>query len=69
MAFGPELLGCNLAGNDPMETDLETRVKIFVARERATNLDRLTLDATLLGDLGTDGADGWELVEAFGKEF
>ena len=52
-----------------METDLETRVKIFVARERATNLDRLTLDATLLGDLGTDGADGWELVEAFGKEF
>jgi hypothetical protein len=27
------------------------------------------LDATLFGDLGIDGADGWELIEAFGKEF
>ncbi len=32
-------------------------------------IDRLTLDSTLFGDLGTDGADGWELIEAFGKEF
>lgn len=31
--------------------------------------DHLTLDTTLLGDLGTDGADGWELIETFGEEF
>ena len=52
-----------------MDTDLETTVKAFVARERGTNVDHLTLDSTLFGDLGTDGDDGWELIEAFGKEF
>jgi acyl carrier protein len=52
-----------------MDKDLETRVKAFVARERATNFDDLNLDSTLFGDLGTDGADGWELIEDFGKEF
>jgi hypothetical protein len=52
-----------------MDTDLETMVKAFVARERATKVEHLTLDLTLFGDLGTDGDDGWELIEDFGKEF
>jgi acyl carrier protein len=44
-------------------------VKEFVAKRTATQPDRLTLDTTLLGDLGADGADGWELIAAFGEEF
>ena len=52
-----------------MESDLEDRVKGFVANETATDPARLNLETTLLADLGTDGADGWELIEAFGKEF
>jgi hypothetical protein len=52
-----------------MSVDLEVRVKTFVARERCVDPRRLSLETTLFGDLGTDGADGWELIEAFGKEF
>ena len=52
-----------------MNTNLESRVKAFVARESGTEPERLTLGTTIFGDLGTDGADGWELIEAFGKEF
>jgi acyl carrier protein len=52
-----------------MSSALEQRVKEFVAMERATAVGTITLDTTLLGDLGVDGADGWELIEAFGKEF
>lgn len=52
-----------------MESDLEARVKGFVANERKTDPGRLNLETALFADLGTDGADGWELIEAFGKEF
>jgi acyl carrier protein len=52
-----------------MDSDLEARVKAFVARERATSPGRLSPETTLYGDLGTDGADGWELIESFGEEF
>jgi len=52
-----------------MSPDLEQRIKEFVARERATEVGKITLDTTLVGDLGVDGDDGWELIEAFGKEF
>jgi hypothetical protein len=53
----------------PINPDLEARVKGFVANERGVDPLRIKLDTTLFGDLGTDGADGWELIEAFGKEF
>ncbi|WZO98796.1 DUF1493 family protein [Isosphaeraceae bacterium EP7] len=52
-----------------MSTNLEARVKAFVASATMTDPERLTPETTLFGDLGTDGADGWELIEAFGKEF
>src|SRR5688500_479962 len=52
-----------------MADALEERVKEFVARWTSTRAERLTLDTTLFGDLGVDGADGWELVEDFGKAF
>ncbi len=52
-----------------MGTDLESRIKAFVARERSTDPDHLSLETTLFGDPGTDGADGWELIDEFGKEF
>jgi len=41
----------------------------FVADFTGINQDKIGLDSTLLGELGVDGADGWELVEAFGKKF
>jgi hypothetical protein len=49
--------------------DIESQVKTFVARETALDRQRLSLETTLFGDLGTDGDDGWELIDAFGKEF
>lgn len=45
------------------------RIVAFVAGERAIRPGLLSPDATLLGDLGMDGADGWELIEAFGRAF
>ncbi|MDG3005214.1 DUF1493 family protein [Paludisphaera mucosa] len=52
-----------------MDAGLETRVKEFLAKELATHPARFSLRTTLLADLGIDGEDGWELIEAFGKEF
>jgi acyl carrier protein len=52
-----------------MSIGLEDRVRAFVARETAVKPDRLSMDTTFFGDLGVDGADGWELIESFGREF
>jgi hypothetical protein len=41
----------------------------FVAEFTGVRRQRLSLASTLFGDLGVDGADGWELIEAFGKRF
>ena len=41
----------------------------FVADFIGVKPERLTPAKTLLGDLGVDGADGWELIEAFGQRF
>lgn len=52
-----------------MSSDLEHRVRAFVARETAARLDRVDMNTTLFADLGVDGEDGSHLIEAFGKEF
>jgi hypothetical protein len=48
---------------------LDDQVTNFVADFIGVKPERLALSTTLLGDLGVDGADGWELVDAFGKRF
>jgi acyl carrier protein len=53
-----------------METDrLEERVKRLVADRMAVHAEQLTLAMRLQQDIGVDGADGWELMEAFGEQF
>ncbi|MDB6067872.1 MAG: hypothetical protein JWR26_4080 [Pedosphaera sp.] len=41
----------------------------FVAEFTGVKRERLTPASTLYGDLGVDGADGWELIEKFGQQF
>jgi len=48
---------------------LEASVMDFVAEFTGAKRQRLTPASTLFGDVGVDGADGWELVEAFGQKF
>jgi hypothetical protein len=48
---------------------LDNIVMDFVSEFVGVKRSRLTLTSTLLGDLGVDGADGWELIESFGKKF
>ena len=48
---------------------LEADVKRFIAQELSTSYARLTLETRLQQDLGVDGADGWEFMEAFGRRF
>lgn len=49
--------------------DIEKSVTDFVAEFTGVKRERLTPDSTLFGDLGVDGADGWELIALFGREF
>jgi acyl carrier protein len=48
---------------------LEERVIAFVSKQLAVRRDRISMATTIFGDLHTDGDDGVELLEAFGKEF
>ena len=48
---------------------LDDSVMDFVSGFTGVKRSRLTSTSTLLGDLGVDGADGWELLESFGKRF
>ena len=48
---------------------LDESVIEFVAEFTGVRRQRLGLTSTLFGDLGVDGADGWELIEAFGQKF
>jgi len=52
-----------------MSPDLESRVRAFVVRATSARVEKVSLDATLFADLGVDGDDGLELIDAFGKEF
>ena len=57
------------------EPDMKTpqslydQVVAFVAEQRSVRPERLRPETTLLGDLGTAGDDGDELLEDFGREF
>ena len=50
-------------------TDIDQSVMDFVAKFTGVKRKRLTPESTLYGDLGIDGADGWELIEKFGQQF
>ena len=41
----------------------------FVATQTGVGPDRVRLDTTLFGDLGIDGDDAWDFIEAFHEEF
>jgi Protein of unknown function (DUF1493) len=49
--------------------DLHNEVKQFVASELRLPIEQLTLTTRIQNDLYVDGADGWELMEAFWKRF
>lgn len=49
-------------------TPIEERVAKFVSRQVGSRLP-ITSTTTLFGDLGVDGEDGSDLLDAFGKEF
>ena len=48
---------------------LDDSVMDFGSEVTGVKRARLTSASTLLGDLGIDGADGWELIESFGQRF
>jgi acyl carrier protein len=48
---------------------VEQEVIAFVADFTGVDQKKLKQESTLFGDLGVDGADGWELIEEFGKKF
>jgi acyl carrier protein len=48
---------------------LEEEVTRFVAEELGVRSGNLTPTTRLQHDLGVDGADGWEFMEAFGVRF
>ena len=48
---------------------LEQEITAFVAEITGHHPDKIKQESTLFGDLGVDGADGWELIEAFGTKF
>jgi acyl carrier protein len=54
---------------DQQARPLDDRVIAFVADRTGCRATKLTLDTTLFGDLGVDGDDGVELLEAVGREF
>lgn len=52
-----------------MDTELEQRVIEFVLQHRAMRTTSLRLAATLRTDLGIDGADGVDFLNAFARTF
>ena len=48
---------------------LPERVIDFVCTFTGVARRQVTPASTLFGDLGIDGADGWELIKAFGEQF
>jgi len=51
------------------ESKLAEEVKCFIANELREPYERLGLDTRIQNDLWVDGADGWELMAAFWKQF
>lgn len=52
-----------------MNDEIFARVRTFVAKHSLIAEENLTPEAQLLDDLGIDGDDAFELIEAFGEEF
>jgi len=52
-----------------MEDNVYLKVRDFVAGHLGERKDRLSEDSRLLQDLGVDGADAVELLEAFSEKF
>src|SRR5690349_11119641 len=52
-----------------MDDSVTQRVMLFVSKTAGVNIDQLNPDTTLFADIGLDGADAWELMDAFGREF
>ena len=50
-------------------SDLDNKVIKFVSSETRINEAKLKLESSLFHDLGVDGEDALELIEAFSKEF
>jgi hypothetical protein len=48
---------------------IEDDVKRYIAQELRVRYDGLTLATRLQQNLGVDGADGWEFMEAFGRRY
>jgi hypothetical protein len=59
------MTGEGLVLADPLQEDL----KQFLVERLGTRVERLALDSRLQHDLGVDGADGWELIDAFSRGF
>ncbi len=49
-----------------MNTDLFEQLKIFIAEFSSVSEDRISAETRINGDLGIDGDDGEELLEAGG---
>jgi hypothetical protein len=49
--------------------ELSPELLDFTSHELGVQRDRLTPEASLVHDLGVDGADGWEYMAAFGEHF
>lgn len=49
--------------------ELQERIIAFVSSECGVDRNSLTADTSLFGDLCIDGADGYELLQALGREF
>lgn len=48
---------------------VETAVFELIATESGTRQERVSLASTLLGDLGIDGDDAWEVLEGLHRKF
>jgi len=53
----------------PAPDDLTERVRQFVSDRTGARLDRVQLETRLRADLGVDGDDARELLDAFSREF
>jgi acyl carrier protein len=48
---------------------LEREIIQLVCKQTGSSLNRVGLESRLFHDLGVDGADGWEIIEAVGNKY
>lgn len=54
---------------EPLSNEFLEEVKSFIAEHTCVKITRLCLETTLREDLGIDGDDAVDLLEAFSREF